>query len=457
MADRVQFQKITGFPRGTLSAMLADAYSFDPRCAESWGNDWNTFDDFFFDHPQIAEQYGFVTVADGEAVGFVTWDPRHRPEYEEIGHNCVQSKFKRQGYGTLQMKEAIRRISLDKPRKIIVTTSALMIPAQNMYERAGFRKTGESPSSHFSGALLHYACCCETGTSRETFRPGGLQSPDYEEIRDFLLRLASPLFTFARWDWMITHPLLEHQFLGKIGLWRNPAREICAAALFDCQPGETYLLALPEYQNILFPEMIEYAVRNLNQGSHFSLVVEKRNHELQHAASQAGFVKSGDTEAVAMFDSQLTSTDYALPDGFTITDMEETPEAGKFARAICRGFEDACLPELTAEFEALAQAGLNRSHVDRTLKIAVLAPDGTMVCTCGLWHDARSRFAVVEPLATVPEFRKLGLARAAVYEGIRRVSARGTTQVLVGSDQPFYYKIGFSPLLTAEKWEKDED
>lgn len=293
----------------------------------------------------------------------------------------------------------------------------------------------------------------EPTLSLEAFRSGGLHSPDYEEIRDFLLQLASPLFTFVRWDWMITHPLLEHNFLERIGLWRNPAREICAAALFDCQPGETYLLALPEYQDILYSEMIEYAVRNLNPGAHFSLVVEAQNHALQHAVSQAGFEKSDETEAVAVFDSQVTSTDYVLPEGFTITDMAKTPEAGKFARAICRGFEDASLPELTAEFEAQAQAGLNRPHVDRSLKIAVLAPDGMIACTCGLWQDVRSRFAVVEPLATVPEYRKLGLARAAVYEGIRRVSARGTTQVLVGSDQPFYYKIGFSPLLTAEKWE----
>ena len=150
------FKKISDFQRGTLSAILADAYSFDPRCAESWGNDWQIFDDFFFDNPPIAEQCGFVTVVNGEAVGFVTWDPRHRPEYEEIGHNCVRSKYKRLGYGTLQMKEAVRRISQDKPRKIIVTTSALLIPAQKMYERAGFHRIGERPTPHFSGALINY-------------------------------------------------------------------------------------------------------------------------------------------------------------------------------------------------------------------------------------------------------------------------------------------------------------
>lgn len=150
------FRKITDFPRGTLLAMLTEAYSFDPRCAASWGGDWKTFDDFFFDHPQIAGRYGLVTVADGEPVGFVTWDPRGRPESEEIGHNCIRPEYRRRGYGTLQMQEAVRRISLDRPRRILVTTSGMLLPAQKMYVRAGFRKTGARPSSHFSGALIDY-------------------------------------------------------------------------------------------------------------------------------------------------------------------------------------------------------------------------------------------------------------------------------------------------------------
>ena len=104
----------------------------------------------------VAEKYGFVTTVDGEPVGFISWDPRHRPEYEEIGYNCILTRYKRRGYGTLQLKEAVRRILIDRPEKIIVTTNASLIPAQKMYERVGFRKTAERPSASFAGALLDY-------------------------------------------------------------------------------------------------------------------------------------------------------------------------------------------------------------------------------------------------------------------------------------------------------------
>ena len=153
---KIEFQRITGFPRGTLARMLADAYGFDPRWAEERREEWRTFDDFFFDHPEISEKYGFVTTVDGEPVGFITWDPRHRPEYKEIGYNCILTRYKRRGYGTLQLREAVRRILFDRPQKIVVTTNASLLPAQKMYERVGFRKTGERPSPAFPGASINY-------------------------------------------------------------------------------------------------------------------------------------------------------------------------------------------------------------------------------------------------------------------------------------------------------------
>lgn len=154
---KIGFEKITGFPRGTPADMLADAYAFDPRWAAEHREEWRRFDDFFFDHPAIGEKYGFVTTADGEAVGFISWDPRHRPEFEEIGYNCILARYKRRGYGTLQLREAVRRILLDRPQRIVVTTDASLVPAQKMYERVGFRKTGERPSpASFAGYLLDY-------------------------------------------------------------------------------------------------------------------------------------------------------------------------------------------------------------------------------------------------------------------------------------------------------------
>lgn len=87
-----------------------------------------------------------------------------------------------------------------------------------------------------------------------------------------------------------------------------------------------------------------------------------------------------------------------------------------------------------------------------SLKVAVVAPDGNFVSYCGMWYDAAAGFAVVEPVATDPDYRKMGLGKAAVLEGIRRVEALGAKTALVGSSQQFYYSIGFMPYAKASEW-----
>jgi ribosomal protein S18 acetylase RimI-like enzyme len=135
----IKFKKVSEFKRGTLFELLKDAYSFDLRYEQSCNDDWQAFDNFFFDNLQIADKYGFITTLNDMAIGFVSWDPRHIPDYAEIGHNCIASKYKSNGYGKIQLQEAINRISKSDAKKIIVTTNDDLIPAQRMYESVGFK------------------------------------------------------------------------------------------------------------------------------------------------------------------------------------------------------------------------------------------------------------------------------------------------------------------------------
>lgn len=67
----------------------------------------------------------------------------------------------------------------------------------------------------------------------------------------------------------------------------------------------------------------------------------------------------------------------------------------------------------------------------------------------GMCYDREAGFAVIEPVATDPDYRKMGLGKAAVSEEIRRVGELGAKIALVGSSQQFYYSIGLRPFSTA--------
>jgi ribosomal protein S18 acetylase RimI-like enzyme len=135
----IEFKKVSTFNRGILFELLKDAYSFDQRYEQNCITDWQDFDDFFFGNLQIADKYGFITTLNDEPIGFISWDPRNMPEYAEIGFNCIASEYKSNGYGKLQLQEAVNRITQNDVRKIIVTTNDDLIPAQRMYESVGFK------------------------------------------------------------------------------------------------------------------------------------------------------------------------------------------------------------------------------------------------------------------------------------------------------------------------------
>jgi len=90
------------------------------------------------------------------------------------------------------------------------------------------------------------------------------------------------------------------------------------------------------------------------------------------------------------------------------------------------------------------------------LKDAVVIENdaGEYVCYAGMWWTPDNHLAYMEPLCTVPEYRNMGLASAALTEHYRRLKLLGATHMTGGSN-PFYEKLGFDPMVHWTYWEKD--
>ncbi len=155
----IEFKSITDFPRGTLLEQLKDAYGFDGRWEALFGESWKEYDNFIYDNPKIASACGFITVLDGNPIGHITWDPRKAPQSVEIGHNCILCRYKGNGYGKMQLTEALRRIREKwAPQGISVFTNDNLIAKHN-YEACGFTLAGREKNadeSAFSGDYLFY-------------------------------------------------------------------------------------------------------------------------------------------------------------------------------------------------------------------------------------------------------------------------------------------------------------
>ena len=232
---------------------------------------------------------------------------------------------------------------------------------------------------------------------------------------------------------------------------------------YESIPGEAFFEFHPAYLH-LRDEMLDYAERHLTGISqkdgrkYLHAYVNDIDPELQALVQSRGYEKDpGRTRPMYQFIIPEPFPDITLPDGFRLTSLAEDCDWAKVHRVIWRGFNHGDdVPMNDEELESRRKM-FDTPKARRDLKIAVAAPNGDFVAFCGMFHEANNKFAYVEPVATDPLYRRLGLGKAAVLEGIRRCGALGATVAYVGSDQDFYQALGFRYVFNTECWVKTFD
>lgn len=290
-------------------------------------------------------------------------------------------------------------------------------------------------------------------------RASGLQiegfGAGYHEVRGFLIREGCTNYHYGRWDWMVTHPMFNRSRAGQIAVWREGGRTV-GLATYDCEPGDTYIMRAAGYDGII-GDMIEYAEHNLAGDDGVRLAIGEGDAAFEDAAAGRGYVVTPDREGDSVIEARFGRPEYSLPDGFRVVDMREEYDLYKYGKVLWRGFDheerEGKYSPNDEDIEGYRQI-MERPNVDLDLKIAVAAPDGEFVSYCGMWLASGSDTALVEPVATDPAYRRMGLGQAAVLEGVSRCFDRGARRAVVGSRQQFYYSIGFRPLGSTVFWKK---
>jgi ribosomal protein S18 acetylase RimI-like enzyme len=94
----------------------------------------------------------------------------------------------------------------------------------------------------------------------------------------------------------------------------------------------------------------------------------------------------------------------------------------------------------------------------RDLDLVVTSPGGELCSFCTVWFDDVTRVGSFEPVGTAPEYQRLGLGKAVMYEGLHRLQRMGAEMAFVGSGSEgayaFYTSIGFDRLDISEMWTK---
>lgn len=285
---------------------------------------------------------------------------------------------------------------------------------------------------------------------------------DFDKVGDFLIRTFNNKENFQnwlqpRWEYMHYHPYFYNPDLekehNKIRIWEDDGK-IVAVVNFELNLGEAYLHFNPEYSH-LKGEMLDYAENFKTEFKGRELIVvyiNESDDEFKNIAKSKGFEKEEKyTDYMSVYRIPEEFPEITLPEGFKLQSLEDENDLNKANRVLWRGFNHEGEPDPDLSGRKLMQSAPNFKN---DLNIVVVAPDGNYVSYCGMWYDDVNKVSYVEPVATDPDYRKMGLGKAAVLEGVRRCGEKGADRAYVTTNKKFYLKIGFEIIFKKEAWVK---
>lgn len=261
--------------------------------------------------------------------------------------------------------------------------------------------------------------------------------------------VAAPFFEYAiHSSWMD----ISYQFLNRF--WME-GDKVVGFVFNEAPVTDVYFKIRPGYE-FLAEEMIEYAMKYMpNFDGKQQFMLFNGQESLMEIAERHGFTRIYDYEdREFQFVNELN---YELPNGYHFVDPLQADPV-KLAKCCWYGFnhgtdkgsfenwerEDRSFnwtPEKS--YKGVVGSILAPApHSTHQYDIIIADENEEYVCYSGMWWVPKNRLAYMEPLCTVPEHRKKGLASAALSKHYHTFKTLGATHMTGGGD-PFYEKIGY--------------
>ncbi len=240
-----------------------------------------------------------------------------------------------------------------------------------------------------------------------------------------------------------------------IRLWHDNGKLIGYAILgedplFDCQ-------VLPEYEwSGIETEALMWAEARINELRKHdekkwggNLVSGSRQDDAKRIAflEQHGFQSCGDSAEVNMLRSlDEPIPESQLPHGYQVREVLETGEITNRASIQRKVWHPWTVGNVSDDDYARF---MQLPGYYRDLDIVSIAPNGIIAAYVNGWIDPLNKIGDFGPVGALQDYRRQGLTRAALLEGLRRMKAYGMNRVCISTGvsnvpaRQLYESIGF--------------
>lgn len=262
-------------------------------------------------------------------------------------------------------------------------------------------------------------------------------------LRDVFLRngrreISWPVARLDYWRW---HGILnagEGPLKGGVFLWETEDGEL--AAVLNCEsPGYAYFQIDPRYRTPqLEEEMLDLAEERLvtvgKRSGRPALAVWVTDGDTlrEEMLARRGYERKADWQSFIRYRAlALPIPEPKMPEGYTFRPMtlEDIPARSWASwRAFHPDEPDEGCDRTGSWYLNILCAPTYR----RDLDLVAIAEDGAVAAFATVWYDDVTRFGYFEPVGTMPEHQRKGLATSLLYEGMRRLKERGAEVASVG-------------------------
>lgn len=260
------------------------------------------------------------------------------------------------------------------------------------------------------------------------------------------------------WDCFSKHPCFEMFHPGQIGIWEDNGEIVGRVSLDSPWYGDVIISINPEYA-WLCPDLLQYAESTFagtdENGDSYVNIGAYEGDALQACLEAHGYTK-GDEGRILTYSLSEPIPDVPIPVGFEMKSLRDVYSFKKLNDLLWRAFQYEGEPPA---YDADVYLPIKHAWLDYNQDVCsvVVAPDDSFASFCGMWYDPDTKAAFIEPLATAEKHRHLGLARACIYESMKRCREFGADIVYVVPDEEpysWYKRIGFEPKTKSYGWSK---
>lgn len=291
---------------------------------------------------------------------------------------------------------------------------------------------------------------------------------DFIEVRDFLVESYKNFPEKNNWlidRWNFVRYVSQNMcntfdtWPDTVGVWKDENDKIVAVVNSEGENGGEAFIQVSDYKltneelNILI-DHLETLPKGFDDGEHFLQIrINQDDKQLKELLTERGYEFNNWYEecSVMEIDREFISE---LPKGFEIKDANSFSDYGKgLAHGKAFGYYKNETPDDDVAEKAF-KAMKNAPDYNPDLDLVVADNKGEVASFATVWFDKINKIGILEPVGTIPNYRRLGLGKALIYHGVNKIRELGANKIYVGSDQDFYLSIGFKVDSKLEVWYK---